>query len=197
MILNVLPLALGVYPGLASAATLFIDPCAQTDTSAPFIGQSGLRLGRWNKNCRCRCRQDAQFVVDARVFVHETYANRVSVSFLRFAVYRRVIFVSVLTKKEERERTRYRSRNTPPEHTSNRVVAFVRETFYERKPWVIQTTFDAVDVSRSTIEVLYGTPYTHVSRVSNFYDGQPISVFRSFPRTNASTNQFIFLIERL
>ena len=42
MILNVLPLALGVYPGLASAATLFIDPCAQTDTSAPFISQSGL-----------------------------------------------------------------------------------------------------------------------------------------------------------
>lgn len=41
MILNVLPLALGVYPGLASAATLFIDPCAQTDTSAPFISQSG------------------------------------------------------------------------------------------------------------------------------------------------------------
>lgn len=30
MILNVLPLALGVYPGLTSAATLFIDPCAQT-----------------------------------------------------------------------------------------------------------------------------------------------------------------------
>lgn len=41
MILNVLPLALGVYPGLASAATLFIDPCAQTDISAPFISQSG------------------------------------------------------------------------------------------------------------------------------------------------------------
>lgn len=100
MILNVLPLALGVYPGLASAATLFIDPCAQTDTSAPFISQSGFYYA---SDVEIKIADTAAVVKTAgppRKFIRETrrghllaYRSPLSLSlFSSPSIYRPVIF---------------------------------------------------------------------------------------------------------
>lgn len=136
MILNVLPLALGVYPGLASAATLFIDPCAQTDTSAPFISQSGFYYA---SDVEIKIADTAAVVKTAgppRKFIRETrrghllaYRSPLSLSlFSSPSIYRPVIFLFLLMGKErEKRKIRcYRSRNVARESLAgNRIVVSV------------------------------------------------------------------------
>lgn len=110
MILNVLPLALGVYPGLASAATLFIDPCAQTDTSAPFISQSGFYYA---SDVEIKIADTAAVVKTAgppRKFIRETrrghllaYRSPLSL-FSSPSIYRPVIFLFLLVGKEREKK---------------------------------------------------------------------------------------------
>lgn len=114
MILNVLPLALGVYPGLASAATLFIDPCAQTDTSAPFISQSGFYYA---SDVEIKIADTAAVVKTAgppRKFIRETrrghllaYRSPLSLSlFLSFDLSsRNFLFLLVGKEREKKENT--------------------------------------------------------------------------------------------
>lgn len=114
MILNVLPLALGVYPGLASAATLFIDPCAQTDTSAPFISQSGFYYA---SDVEIKIADTAAVVKTAgppRKFIRETrrghllaYRSPLFLSLSLFSspsIYRPVIFLFLLVGKEREKK---------------------------------------------------------------------------------------------
>lgn len=111
MILNVLPLALGVYPGLASAATLFIDPCAQTDTSAPFISQSGFYYA---SDVEIKIADTAAVVKTAgppRKFIRETrrghllaYRSPLSLSLSSPSIYRPVIFLFLLVGKEREKK---------------------------------------------------------------------------------------------